>query len=242
MPWGPGRASILRVLGTSDADLADNPNVDLQVDFPEFGIDVRVRLPRSVRPHAALTLATMNKDNEPQWLDDWCTWHHRVHGVGRFVFYDNGSADRDGVYTELARRVKGPEFIVVDWDYVYGPPLQHGLKFAQTVALNHCRLFFGPYTDWCINLDVDEYLFNAGSQSLASYLDRMPKPHVDLPSYIVRWPSTTARDAASTRRSDPQAWNSKVANTSMGWRERRSTMSTASSRANAGFRGSSAPS
>ena len=185
MPWGPGRASILRVLGTSDADLADNPNVDLQVDFPEFGIDVRVRLPRSVRPHAALTLATMNKDNEPQWLDDWCTWHHRVHGVGRFVFYDNGSADRDGVYTELARRVKGPEFIVVDWDYVYGPPLQHGLKFAQTVALNHCRLFFGPYTDWCINLDVDEYLFNAGSQSLASYLDRMPKPHVDLPSYIV---------------------------------------------------------
>ena len=183
----PRRASILRVLGTSDVSSADNPDVDLQVDFPEFGVDVQVRLPRVVPPppHVALTLATVQKDNELQWLDDWCAWHHRVHGVGRFVIYDNGSADRDDVYAELARRLKGPELIVVDWDYPYGPPKPHGLKFAQTVALNHCRLLFGPYTDWCINLDVDEYLFNAGSQSLASYLGRMPKPHVYLPSYIV---------------------------------------------------------
>ena len=101
------------------------------------------------------------------------------------MIYDNGSADRDDVYAELARRVKGPELIVVDWDFPYGPPALTGLKFAQTVALNHCRLLFGPYTDWCINLDVDEYLFNAGSESLASYLDRMRKPHVCLPSYIV---------------------------------------------------------
>ena len=185
-PWGPRRMSILRVLGTSDVSSADNPDVGLQVDFPAFGIDVRVRLPRTVpRAHIALTLATMNKDNELQWLEDWCNWHHRAHGVGRFVIYDNGSADRDDVYAELVRRVKGPEFIVVDWDYPYGPPKPHELKFAQTVALNHCRLLFGPYTDWCINLDVDEYLFNAGSRSLASQLGRMRKPHVHLPSYIV---------------------------------------------------------
>ena len=160
MPWGTRRASILRVLGTSDVDSADDPNVDLQVDFPAFGIDVRVRLPRMRPPgrRAALTLHTVQKDNELQWLEDWCNWHHRAHGVGRFVFYDNGSTDRDAVHAELARRVKGPELIVVDWDYPYGPPWQHGLKFAHTVALNHCRLLFGPYTHWCINLDVDEYL------------------------------------------------------------------------------------
>ena len=138
------------------------------------------------RPHVALTLSTVQKDNELQWLDDWCTWHHRVHGVGRFAFYDNGSADRDAVYdavyAELARRVKGPELIVVAWDYPYGPALQHGLKFAHTVALNHCRLLFGPYADWCVNLDVDEYLFNTGSAPLASYLGRLRKPQVYLPS------------------------------------------------------------
>ena len=186
-PWGTRRASILRVLGTSDVDSADDPNVDLQVDFPEFGIDVEVRLPGVVpsRPHVALTLATVQKDNELQWLVDWSRWHHRVHGVGRFVFYDNGSADRDAVHAELARRVKGPELIVVDWDYPYGPPRPHELKFAQTVALNHCRLFFGPYTHWCINLDVDEYLFNTGSEPLASRLGRVRKPHVHLPQYIV---------------------------------------------------------
>ena len=185
-PWGPRRVSILRVIGTSDVDSADDPNVDLQVDFPEFRIDAQVRLPRGVpRPHVALTLATMQKDNDLQWLDDWCAWHHRMHGVGRFVIYDNGSADRDDVYAELARRVKGPEVIVVHWDYLYGPPLPHELKFAQTVALNHCRLVFGLYTDWCINLDVDEYLFNSGSRPLASYLGQMRKSHVYLPSYIV---------------------------------------------------------
>ena len=186
-PWGPRRMSILRVIGTSDAAAAGNPNVSLQVDFPEFGIDVQVRLPGAVppRPHVALTLATVQKDNERQWLDDWCAWHHRMHGVGRFVIYDNASADRDDVYAELASRVKGAAFIVVDWDYLYGPPALTGLKFAQTVALNHCRLLFGPYTHWCINLDVDEYLFNAGSRPLAACLGQMRKPHVYLPSYIV---------------------------------------------------------
>ena len=185
-PWGSRRVSILRIIGTSDVDSADDPNVDLQVHFPEFEIDARVRLPRGVpRPHLALTLATVQKDNDLQWLDDWCTWHHRMHGVGRFVIYDNASADRDDVYAELARRVKGPEFIVVHWDYPYGPPCLHDLKFTQRVALNHCRLLFGPYTQWCINLDVDEYLFNSGSRPLASYLGQMRKPQVYLPSYIV---------------------------------------------------------
>ena len=186
LPWGPGRVSILRIIGTSDVDSADDPNVDLQVDFPEFGIDAQVRLPRGVpRPHVALTLATVQKDNDLQWLDDWCAWHQRMHGVDRFVIYDNASADRDAVYAQLARRVEGPEFVVVHWDYLYGPPLPHELNFTQPVALNHCRLLFGPYTQWCINLDVDEYLFNSGSKPLASYLRQMRKPHVYLPSYIV---------------------------------------------------------
>ena len=186
-PWGPGRMSILRVIGTSDVAAAGNPNVSLQVDFPGFGIDVQVRLPGAVppRPHVALTLATVRKDNERQWLDDWCTWHHRMHGVGRFVIYDNGSADRDDVYAELASRAEGVALIVVNWDYLFGPPWLHELKFAHAVMLNHCRLLFGPYTHWCINLDVDEYLFNAGSRPLATCLGQMRKPHVYLPSYIV---------------------------------------------------------
>ena len=185
-PWGSRRVSILRIIGTSDVNSADDPNVDLQVHFPEFEIDAQVRLPRGVpRPHVALTLATIQKDNDLQWLDDWCTWHHRMHGVGRFVIYDNGSADRDDVYAELASRAEGVALIVVNWDYLFGPPWLHELKFAHAVVLNHCRLLFGPYTHWCINLDVDEYLFNSGSRPLASYLGQMRKPHVYLPSYIV---------------------------------------------------------
>ena len=183
---GARRASILRIVGASGVGAADAPGVDLRVEFPEFEIDVRVRLPRAApMARVPLTLITLQKDNELQWLDDWCTWHHRVHGVGRFVFYDNGSADRDDVYAELASRNQGAALIVVDWDYLYGPPVVHELKFAKPGCLNHCRLLFGPYTDWCINLDVDEYLCNARSGSLASYLGQVRGPRVYLPSYIV---------------------------------------------------------
>ena len=72
-------------------------------------------------------------------------WHHRMHGVGRFVIYDNASADRDDVYAELARRVDcrpGTTRVrrsLSSWDYPYGPPRPLELKFTQTVALNHCR-------------------------------------------------------------------------------------------------------
>ena len=52
-PWGPGRMSILRVIGTSDVAAAGNPNVSLQVHFPGFGIDVQVRLPGSGTAAAA---------------------------------------------------------------------------------------------------------------------------------------------------------------------------------------------
>ena len=40
-PWGPGRMSVLRVIGTSDVNAAGNPNVNLQVDFPESGLTSR---------------------------------------------------------------------------------------------------------------------------------------------------------------------------------------------------------
>ena len=245
-PWGSRRVSILRIIGTSDVNSADDPNVDLQVHFPEFEIDAQVRLPRGVpRPHVALTLATIQKDNDLQWLDDWCTWHHRMHGVGRFVIYDNGSADRDDVYAELASRAEGVALIVVNWDYLFGPPWLHELKFAHAVVLNHCRLLFGPYTHWCINLDVDEYLFNSGSRPLASYLGQMRKPHVYLPSYIVPMtvdnsprrcfdsPFRTAKPATFER-------GRKYIYQSGGNGARR--MSITSSRAKGGFGGRSAPS
>ena len=178
-----GRVFALVRVPVDDREVDSPLRVD--VDFRSFSVSFTHVPDLGAVDRVDLMLGTIQKDNHPLWIRDWCMWHSRVHGVERIVIYDNGSADRDDVYAELARRVKGPELVVVAWDYPFGPAAPHGLKFAKAAGLNHCRLFFGPYTHWCINLDVDEYLFNTGSESLAPLLGRVREPQVRLPSYIV---------------------------------------------------------
>ena len=62
----------------------------------------------------ALTLATLQKDNDPRWLQDWCTWHHRVHGVGGVTRYDSGNEYGPEVHAELSRRSPGLELVLVN--------------------------------------------------------------------------------------------------------------------------------
>ena len=181
------RMSLLRIgLDAGDHRAMETGAIGLQVRFPEFRLDVPVARSAAVSHNrVSLTLSTLQKDNDPQWLRDWCAWHHRAHGVERIVFYDNGSRDADEVYAELARRSADFELVVVPWNYPYGPARRWSCNYTQTTALNHCRLMFGPLTRWCINLDVDEYLYSNGRGPLASVLDRAAGAAIHLPSYIV---------------------------------------------------------
>ena len=187
VPIPSRRMSLLRIgLEAGDHRAMETGTVGLLVRFPEFRLDIPVARPAAVpRKRVSLTLSTLQKDNDPRWLRDWCAWHHRAHGVERVVFYDNGSRDADEVYAKLARRSEGFELVVVHWNYLYGPAEPIHLHYAQTTALNHCRLMFGPHTRWCINLDVDEYLSSNARRPLASVLDRAAGAAVHLPSYIV---------------------------------------------------------
>lgn len=181
------RMSLVRIaLKTGDARAMETGTVTLQVRFREFCLDFPVTHVAAVaRKPVSLTLSTLQKDNDPQWLADWCRWHHRAHGVERVVFYDNGSRDAHEVYATLARYSEGFELVVVHWRYLYGPAKPCHLHYAQTVALNHCRLMFGPLTRWCINLDVDEYLYSNGGRARGPVLDAVAGPAITLPSYIV---------------------------------------------------------
>ena len=146
------------------------PALDLRFVFADFDVRAGIAPRRPVLPPAPLLLSTLQKDNDPQWVEDWCAWHHRAHGVERIVIYDNGSANGEEIRSRLARAAQDSGYgaVIVDWDFPYGPPLR---AFTQTVALNHCRLAFGGSAQWCINLDVDEYLYNASGRPLAGHLD-----------------------------------------------------------------------
>ena len=204
---GPGvqRASVLRVeLGRPRPRSRPPEPCHVRVAFPGFAVGFGVAGPmrcpdpeEQPRP-VSLTLVTIQRDNDPQWLLDWCAWHTRVHGVERVVIYDNGSRDADGLYAGLADRAGDFELVAVRWHYPYGPPRDHAYKFAQTAALNHCRLMFGPRTRWCLSLDVDEYLFSSAAAPLADVLEGGGTDTVRLPWYEVplgAGPAAAARPA-----------------------------------------------
>ena len=150
---------------------ARKPALDLRFVFADFDVRVNVAPRRPELPPVPLLLSTLQKDNDIQWIEDWCAWHHRVHGVERIVIYDNGSANAEQVRSRLARAAQrsGWGAVIVDWDLPWGPTR---LAFSQTVELNHCRLVFGAGAKWLINLDVDEYLYNESRRPLVDYLQR----------------------------------------------------------------------
>ena len=76
------------------------PEFDLRFIFDDFEADVHVAPKRpAALPKVSLVLSTTQKDNDPQWVEDWCLWHRRAHGVERIVIYDNGSANADETYS-----------------------------------------------------------------------------------------------------------------------------------------------
>ena len=118
--------------------------------------------------NASITISTLQKDNDTQWVIDWILWHRRLHNVERIVLYDNGSTNR----TELIENLKALEpevkIIFVDWPFPYGI---FPYKATQHGSLNHCRIRFPVKHGYCINLDIDEYLVRSGEKNLLDYLN-----------------------------------------------------------------------
>lgn len=141
----------------------------LRLVFDGFEATHRVNLEETPlsRP-TNITMSTLQKDNDPLWIKDWCVWHSRKHGVDRIVIYDNGSSNLDQLQHTLSE-IACAELVLVPWDHPYGP---FALMFPQTTALNHCRLLFARESNWCINLDIDEYLQNNSEQDLSTLLRR----------------------------------------------------------------------
>ena len=116
-----------------------------------------------------LTLTTLQKDNHIIWISDWIVWHHKSHGVNRLVLYDNDSKSRDALVRMLSQLSIDMNVVFVDWCFPYGtgkPPF----IYCQLGSLNHCRMRFSVEGGYCMNLDIDEYLF-LSEGTLQDYLD-----------------------------------------------------------------------
>ena len=115
-----------------------------------------------------VTISTLQKNNDVQWIIDWILWHRRLHGIERVILYDNGSENRSELIEQLNKLSTIVDTTMVDWQFPFGI---HPFMSTKEGFLNHCRLRFPVKDGYCINLDVDEYLVNMGQIQLDQYLD-----------------------------------------------------------------------
>ncbi len=121
-----------------------------------------------------LSISTLQKDNNLEWIKDWILWHSRLYKVTQVILYDNGSSNQKALVSMLKSLRSEVNIVFVEWSFIYGVSPYF---CAQIGALNHCRLMFGASNGdvenrYCINLDIDEYLVYLGSEDLQDYLDR----------------------------------------------------------------------
>ena len=157
---------------TCDQTTHAGKNLPLRFSFPSFDVDIEVPPPAvpSTAEGSHLGLMTLQKNNPLPWILDWCRWHHRLHGVSRFILYDNASDNRDDLAAALAQMDEAIDIVLVDWPFPYGPRRSHKNFFCQIGAQNHYLLRFGSADAWCLNLDIDEYLAVSGEKTFKQYL------------------------------------------------------------------------
>ena len=157
----------------------------LYIDAPQLKPDERIELTfcwRSFKQELSIgpspfkdykftdfTLMTVQRDNPPVWISDWCQFFNRVHNVSRIVLYDNDSSNLEALKSELQVISKEMEIHLVYWNFPYGPPSS---AFTQRGALNHLYWNLKARSNYFLNFDIDEYLVNRTSYPLLEYLDR----------------------------------------------------------------------
>ena len=119
-----------------------------------------------------LALTTLQKDNPPHWITDWCQWHYKLHGISHFLLYDNDSRTFPEIRKALEELDLPIQIKLIHWPFPYGTPSNWGNKFAQTGSLNHARELWGMNYQWMINLDIDEYLSVGRSLDIKSMLNQ----------------------------------------------------------------------
>ena len=125
-------------------------------------------------PVAHITQQTMQQDYPIVWIRDHILYMHRLHGIDRYVVYDNGSSDYSGLIESLRdiSESEGLEILVINWPFPYSRAWrlrQEKLGYdtcVQRAAFNHGLLMFESITEYAMNLDIDEYLYNHSFLSL----------------------------------------------------------------------------
>ena len=173
-------------------------SLSLTMGFADFDIDISVAFSahKLIDRKEEILLTALQKDNPLIWIKDWCQWYGRVHGLRRIIIYDNGSSIEYSL-TDLRAELTmtDVEVLLVHWPFPFGPKDSSSNQFTHIGQLNHARLFWGDRVRWCINLDIDEYLYVNPPWTLRDYQRRRSSHSiVYLDSYHAFIPQEVERD------------------------------------------------
>ncbi len=171
--------TIKQLIFFQSEPLPQLPNSKISVEFRFKEFSLTLNLDASIADISNpddpyhFTVSTLQKDNEGIWIADWITWHCRAHGIERIVLYDNGSGNRDEVVALMSNLDLDVRIILVDWNFPFG---NRPSKTCQLGSLNHCRLRFPIHEGYCINNDIDEYLFISQGSLLEFVQGKLRRP------------------------------------------------------------------
>jgi hypothetical protein len=136
-------------------------------------------------------LLAIQRNNHPQWIVDWASFHASAYGINAVLIYDNGSTDYSIEFLETAlATVDSLETVaIVPWLFPYGPAAAPTLKglhdssYAQIGMLNHARFRFLANAEAVLNLDIDELL--VANANLDVHLRQQVLPHGQLHRFTI---------------------------------------------------------
>ena len=174
-----------------DIDRTQNSYIHHQGDAYTLSIDCGwIAAEKNIQPNYSeffrnsKVLFTMSKDNDLQWIRDWCEFYIKVHGVDSILLYDNNSE----TYTindivDSLKQVSGLQKIAV-----VNFPIKYGLisynrsawdsDFAVYIQLQHARYRFLSLAAGVINADIDELVLTDDGRTVFDYLQEADNGYI----------------------------------------------------------------
>lgn len=160
-----GRCDQVFLRGPAGAELT------LQIEDQTLPLKHRVSIAENF--DAQNLLIAINKDNDLSWIEEWATYHARVHGATGAVLFDNGSSAYSlEALSEAFAGVPGfKKSAVVSAPYPYGFKLRAGKKtfrmaYLQTAVINIARRDFGAQARAVLSCDIDEMVLTPDGSSV----------------------------------------------------------------------------
>jgi hypothetical protein len=122
-------------------------------------------------------IVTMSKNNNLKWIEDWLTYHVRIHNADAILLYDNNSDayDLDALRDTLSR-VQGIKVaVIVVWNYLRGPPGGPSTiwdsDYCQYGGLEHARWRFLRRARSVLNCDIDELVLSTDDRTVFEHAE-----------------------------------------------------------------------